>query len=533
MPGDSRLAGRASAPLFAPGVAVCTAAVGAFLLARLTAWPPHEDETLPLFVGRGSLTDVLATVHSERGGAPLHFVLAWTVAALGGGLTELRLVSALFACASVPVVALLGRRLAGAPVALAATALVSASWMLLFHGVYARMYSLFLFTSALSYLALLVAAERGGARRWALWAVTALATVAAHPYGALVLASQAVYVAVARTRIREAAAAFAAVAVVGIPFWYTDLVLAGRFDVGVGGGGTALRDPLDVLGYLARTAGDMTAGWWPALAGTLLLAVIGLARLPRAATIVVAAVASVPALAFVAARVGGSASPESRHLIFALPLLALAVGAGVLALGRAALLVLAALVGAQLAWAHERTPQLFEGEPAARRSARADASAWLARTGRSGDVLFGYDPLFLGAWERDAGFSRTVVPRADPALALDALRDAGQPLGRGVWVLDASDTNNADPALHIPRRIPNPPSQFEARVFGPFLVVRTHRPSRTPARFLEQSASVMLVGKALAIGDADVNLVTVRGAADRLAGTDARGARAPRTESGG
>src|SRR4051812_6967487 len=47
------------------GVAGCTAAAGAFLLARVTAWPPHEDETLALFVGRGSLPHVLSIVHGE------------------------------------------------------------------------------------------------------------------------------------------------------------------------------------------------------------------------------------------------------------------------------------------------------------------------------------------------------------------------------------------------------------------------------------------------------------------------------------
>ena len=48
-----------------------------------------------------------------------------------------------------------------------ATILGSASWMLLFHGVYGRMYSLFLFTSLLSFLALEAATETGGRGRWA------------------------------------------------------------------------------------------------------------------------------------------------------------------------------------------------------------------------------------------------------------------------------------------------------------------------------------------------------------------------------
>src|SRR5204863_9869896 len=104
---------------------------------------------------RSSLPHLLHTVLDQRGGAPLHFVLAWIVAHTGGGLTGLRLVSAVLAIASVPVVAALTSRLAGRAVGLGATALVSGSWVLLFHGIYGRMYSLFLFTSALSYLALL------------------------------------------------------------------------------------------------------------------------------------------------------------------------------------------------------------------------------------------------------------------------------------------------------------------------------------------------------------------------------------------
>ena len=46
-----------------------------------------------------------------------------------------------------------------------------------------------------------------------------------------------------RDRLRQASAAFAAVVVAGIPVLLTDPVLAGRFDVGGGGGGAELRRP--------------------------------------------------------------------------------------------------------------------------------------------------------------------------------------------------------------------------------------------------------------------------------------------------
>jgi Dolichyl-phosphate-mannose-protein mannosyltransferase len=518
---------------FRAAVGACAIAVAAFLLARLPAWPPHEDETLALFVGRSSLSDLLGTVQGERGGAPLHFVVAWTIVKLDGGLTALRLVSALAAVASVPVAAALLARLAGRTAALVGTVVVSASWMLLFHGVYARMYSLFLLCSALSYVALLVVLQRGGAARWALWALFAVATVAVHPYGALVLASQGLYVLVTRARVREAVAAFAVVALVGAPFWYADLVLASRFDVGVGGGGAKLSGPIDVLDYLFRTAGDFSAGYLLALLAAVSLAIVGFRRLwldnPHAAWLA-GLVFAVPAVALTAARLGHAASPESRHLIFALPFFGLVVAVGLLELGewrpdlRRTLpaAALAALVAVQIAWAWDKTPALFEGEPASRVAAREAASAWLASTARPDDVFFGYDPLHLGAWERNERVSRVVVPRADPKLALEALLDEQRPLGRGVWILDASDTNNFAPRLTIERRVPRPASAFEARTYGPFLVIRSRRPTETPRTYLELSARAMRTGKSLFIGDADINAVTVTRATARLDGYEAR-----------
>jgi hypothetical protein len=415
------------------------------------------------------------------------------------------------------------RRLADRATALVATAIVATSWMLLFHGVYGRMYSLFLFTSALSYLALLAAIERGGVRRWGLWTLAVLAAVATHPYGALVLASQGLFVLLGRYRLREAIAAFAAVGVLGIPFWLTDLVLAGRFDVGVGGGGERLGGPVSVVNYLAETAGDFTAGWPAGIAAALLAAGTGgvlLWRERRRTAVLAACAAGVPAAAFLAARLGANTSPESRHLIFVLPFFALAVAVAVLRLAaRRPVLAwtgLAVLLAAEIGWGWSKTPPLFEGEPASRVAARAAASDWLAATSRPDDLLFGYDPLFLGAWERNRAFPLTVVPRADVRLALDTVRKAGPPLGRGVWVFDASDTNNFDPRPTIRLVAAQPREEFESRTFGPFLVIRTIEPTRTPATYFRQARRAQLVGKSLFLGDADINYQTVVRAGRRL-----------------
>ena len=538
-PAREALAARA----FTPVVATCTAAVATFLALRLTAWPPHEDETLALFVGRNSLGGMLSTVLNQRGGAPLHFVFAWFVAHTGGGLTALRLVSACFAVASVPLIAVLCSRLAGRSPAMVATVLASASWMLLFHGVYGRMYSLFLFTSLLSYLALLQATETGGRGRWAAWIAATLLCVAAHPYGALVLASQAVYVAAARLRLRAAAVSFGVVTVLGIPFWRTDLVLAGRFEVGVGGGGDRLGNPLDVLRYLERTLGDFAAGYRAVVALVFALGVLGAYRLvktrPRSA-LLVGAVVLTPAAFLMLARFGSAAAPESRHLIFVMPFTFAVIGTGLVdaarVLGRysiaAGVLALCAIVALEVSWGWQRTADLYRGEPAGRVAARDAASLWLAATSRPDDVLFGYDPLFLQAWGRGGKLSRSVVPRADARLALRALRAAHMPLGRGVWVFDASDTGNPARRLAVPNRSPQPREAFETRAFGPFLVVRTVEPTGDVRSYLRLARRAELTGKALAISAADTNLLTVLGASGRLAAYErGRGADSSSTAS--
>jgi hypothetical protein len=495
------------------GVGGVTAAAAAFLFHQLMAWPPHEDETLALFVGRDSLPGVVEHVTRDRGGAPLHFLVAWAVAHLGLGLGGLRVASAMFALGSLPLVALLGRRLAGPSVALVATALFASSWLFLFHGVYGRMYSLFLFCSLACTLALLKALERGGRGRWALWILAALLTVATHPYGILLHGGQAAFVLVAhRDRLRDAVLAGGAVLVLGIPFWLTDLVLADRFDVGVGGGGRKLGGPEAIARYLWRSAGDTSAGWWPVTLAAVLGAAAGVVFLRREARALVLSLFGVTVAAFVLARMGGSASPESRHLIFLAPLFAIALATSVVRVGRLApllaMVAVTALVVIDVAWAWHRTAPLFEWEPDARQAARAEAEMWLADTSRPDDVLFGYEPLYLGAWERNRSFPTTVVPRADPRLALRTIVRAGR-LGRGVWVLDASERNNIRPRLEIDYRLPTPEAAFEARAFGPFLLIRTREPVLTPKTFLYDAARALLVGQQLGIGDADINLQTV------------------------
>jgi 4-amino-4-deoxy-L-arabinose transferase-like glycosyltransferase len=514
---------------FALGIALTASALATVLVVFIHTWPPHEDETLALFVGRGSLPSVLHNVIVERGGAPLHFLLAWLIVHLGGGLTALRVVSIVFAVASVPAIALLGARLADRSVGLVAALLACGSWVFLFHGIYGRMYSLFLFTSTVSFIALLEALEHGGRRRFALWAIALLATLASHPYAVLVVAAQALYVVVRSDRRREALSTLAAVAVVAIPFWWADLVLRGRFDVGIAGGtgGARLGTPSSVAHYFWWVAGDFSAGHGDRLTAVLVLAAAGfvvLAGKRKTSALLTACVILVPGVALTAVRLRSTASPEARHLIFALPFFSTLLATGLVALARArpratgvvACAAVGALLVAEVSWADEKTPPLFHGEPRSAVAARTSAAQWLATTGRPDDVLLGYEPLYLLAWEHNRAFSDYAIPRADPKLFAAGLRSVPMPLGRGVWVFDASDSTNVWERQSIRFALPRPARAFEGRVFGPYLVIRTRAPLRTRARYLEVSEDVMRLGRTLDIGDADVNLHTMLLARKRI-----------------
>lgn len=512
MRGVDRLQDSTTSRAFWLGTTAATAGVGAFLGAQLRAWPPHEDETLALFVGSQPFGEMLHTVLGERGGAPLHFLLVHLVSQVSPTLTALRLISLVFAVASIPAVAMLARRLVGRSAGLIATLIVAASWVTLFHGVYGRMYSLFLFVSALSFLALLQALERKEAGSWALWALAMLATLASHQYGAFILTVQVVFALLVYRRepfgLRAPALALLAVVGLALPVWRSNLVLASRFDVGVGSGGTQLGGPLPVLEYLRSALGDFVAGWVGVFAAVAALAALGLVVLARArphTALLVGLTFAIPAVGLMLARVGGSAStPETRHLIFALPFFAMLVGTAVVVLARRAgphvgtALALSAtvLVAVEIAWGWSTTPTLYAGEPAKRREAREQAAEWLAARLRPTDVLFAYDPLYLGARELGAPTGQIIVPRADPKLAAKALTEAGHPLGRGVWVLDASDgsriVNNSSTRLSIQRRAPGP--GFEYQAFGPFLVLISTEPTRTAERFLEDTLAIQAMG---------------------------------------
>jgi hypothetical protein len=281
-----------------------------------------------------------------------------------------------------------------------------------------------------------------------------------------------------------------------------------------------------VLRYLWSVAGDFSSHEhvWAVCLGALALAGAILLILRRGeSALLTACVVVVPAIAFMLATLRSTTSPEARHLIFALPFYSVLLALPLVTAARAnvalATLSVAAaglvLVG-EVRWAHEKTPQLFDGDPSGQAHARDAAAAWLASTSRRDDVLLGYEPVFLRAWERNRSFSDQVLPRADPALLADALKSIALPLGRGLWVFDASDTTNARQRSTIRFVLPQPASAFEGHVYGPYLVIRSRLPLGTRANYVAVAQRVMRVGSTLRINDADVNLDTLRQAESRF-----------------
>jgi 4-amino-4-deoxy-L-arabinose transferase-like glycosyltransferase len=513
------------------GVGIISAALGTFLLFQMTVWPPHEDETLVFFITQQPIGDVFSTVFAERGGAPLHWLLAYAAASISPSLTALRMISVIFAVASMPVIAALVARLTDRRTALVATALAAASWITIYHGIYARMYSLFLFLSALSFLTLLRAVGTRDRGRWVAWIAATVLMIATQPYGTFVLGAQAVYVLARRFRkefpLRPAVISFGVVVLLVAPLWLIYRVLASRFGIGVTGtSDSKLGSPVDVLQYIWETIGDFSAGWTAATAVAAALAVLGAVILVRrrpAAVLLSGSVLAVPTVALMITRSQSSVFLESRHLIFILPFFQMLVAAAILWLaararrGEAAvvLVALTALLAVEFAWGWHKTPYMYAGEPAVRKEARAQASTWLAATARPDDVLFGYEPLFLDAREKGAPFGGVIVQRADPRLAIDTLDQAKKPLGRGVWVFDASD--QSDPGrvrLSIPQQVPGP--LFESHAWGPFLVIRTKKPVGNAEDFFRDTAAVELLGRSLGVGDASINQQTAITALSRL-----------------
>lgn len=118
---------------------------------------------------------------------PLYNILVWLlIRVLGDSEWVLRLPAALLGIANVPLIYLLGRRMAGPTAGLIAALLLALSGFHLWYSQEARMYTLLAFAATAYGWAAVRTIEDGGSwRNAALMAIAGAALVYSHPYGAL------------------------------------------------------------------------------------------------------------------------------------------------------------------------------------------------------------------------------------------------------------------------------------------------------------------------------------------------------------
>ena len=399
------------------------------LLARLvpdvTRKPWHEDEAVAGLISARPLPDVIHTVVVDRGGAPLHFLLAHVAFAIDGSATTLRWLSVVFALATVIVCHDLARLLAGRLAGLTAASLAATSQLLTVYGTFGRMYSLFAFVSALSLDLFVRATERPSRGRLAAAGVAALLTLLVHPFGVFVFVAE-LAVAVWLWRARAAA-----LAVVAAPLVSPYLRLPGRFAPDVG-----MSAPEATLRALGGSAGGFGIG----LALFAALAVVGAWQLPRAFAALGLLVIALPALALTLLT---RADLSPRHLIFMLPIWTTFVATGLAKLPFAVPVAAAALAVAVLAPTVVADPRT---SPAGQAGAVAAPAAWIRDHVEPGDLLYPYSPVFLAALPRTE-LARS-LPREPVALSR-ALRRTGDVHAVFVAIPLSSPILRGVPGAHV------------------------------------------------------------------------------------
>ncbi|MFL6039706.1 MAG: hypothetical protein ACJ74B_13850 [Gaiellaceae bacterium] len=417
--------------------AALTAAAG-FLLARtlpdIAGKPWHEDEAVAGLISARPLGDVLHTVVVDRGGAPLHFLLAHSAFALDGSPGTLRWLSLLFAIGTIPLCYDLARRVGGEFAGVVAAALTATSQLLMVYATFGRMYSLFAFSSALS-LSLFV---RG---RF----VAALLPLLVHPFGVFLFAAEAA-VALWTRRIRALP-----VVVIGVALAVPYLRLGGRYDPDAG-----TSAPEAALRALGGSAGGYGIGL--ALFGAL--AVVGALSLPRTHASFGVLVILLPTAAL-AALARDDLSP--RHLIFVLPIWVTLVAAGIARLPARTLVAAAAIVAAALAPSAIADPRVGPE--------RVEApAAWLRAHVQRGDVLYPYSPVFLAA-----------LPDVSVAKALPR-----EPLALRRALARTNDIRRTFVA--IPQRVPDNDHVAGGHVFRDWLILEHPGPFATLPAYLARVA---------------------------------------------
>ena len=417
-------------------------AVGAiaFLAIRLQSQvgtkPYFEDEAVAGLIAVRPLPEVIHTVLWERGGSPLHFVLAHVVLSVWPTVDALRWLSVACALGAVACAYALGRELAGDLAGAVAAWIVATSALLHVYGTFGRMYSLLALVGGLNMLLFLRALERPTRMRVSLAAASAWLLAATHPFGGIPVALEAVVAAWLWWPGRDVRRAIPVI-VAGVataPLAVAELRLALRFDVSTSSG-TALGSGGSAGTQLDSAARGFAGGGGILFWIFLVLALVGAAAVARRSlllTIVGAAALLLPPLLSLVARVQDTSTAflSARHLLQSLPFWAALIGVGTVRVAawrsaRAAVPLVAAVAVALLAVvtpASARDPRTHFVFLANAGDVHTSAAVgdWLSQRIEPGDLLFPYSIPYLRALKaaRQArslprGQARTLVASID------------------------------------------------------------------------------------------------------------------------
>lgn len=129
--------------------------------------------------------------HGEANLQTIYFLLMRAWIHVGSSEFLVRLPSALFGIASIPLTYVVGRKFTGEMPSLVAAALLAFSPSAVYYSQEARSYSLAILMALLSTYFFVAAVEENRARDWVLWTVCGIGSFYSHDLAALVLAAQA------------------------------------------------------------------------------------------------------------------------------------------------------------------------------------------------------------------------------------------------------------------------------------------------------------------------------------------------------
>ncbi len=162
------------------------------------------DEAYTVSLVRRDFFDMLSQIPVSESTPPFYYILAWLwTNVFGHGEIGLRSLSAVFGTATVPVVYLVARRVAGVRAGLIAAALTVVNPLLVWYSQEGRAYALMVLLGALSILFFIEALQSPRRAVWIRWTVVSALALATHYFAVFLIAAEIVWLFVAMPKLRR------------------------------------------------------------------------------------------------------------------------------------------------------------------------------------------------------------------------------------------------------------------------------------------------------------------------------------------